>query len=403
MEGRKQKRLCYILVCMTLLCGCAGKNRQVTNAIYLGVENYGAEEVNKDNKNDFSYRFTIDGREQILKIDNGVMDEQGEYTYPIQNILKEGYAYEIRVENGKVMAAEEKNTEAVNYQPPVKGNPGERTLKNFLATAMMPVGVTLYIYGGGWDWQDVGTSAQTRTIGVSDDWVRFFYSQDENYTFRDKDGDESKKDAAHSYYPYGEYNEYYYAGLDCSGYVGWILYNVMNTENGQAGYVMASTKIARTLAENGWGEWTQNIKKPVNYIDSEFLPGDVFSKKGHVWICLGTCEDGSILILHSTAAESRTGQPGGGPELSAIGESEDCEAYRLADTYMSKYFPDWYARYPIALKDYEEYTKVEGEYIGKFSWDLTGKNGGLSDPDDFRNKKPEEILKILFEGENVIP
>ena len=398
MKAVKKKLVSFILVCVTLLCGCGGNNIQVMDAVYLGVENYGSEKVNKDNKKKFSYRFEIDGKEKVLKIDNGVKNEQGEYTYPIQNVLKEGYSYEITVKNRKVTGAEEIYTEADSYQPPVKGNPGERTLKNFFATAMMPVGTTLYIYGGGWNWQDEGAALQTRTIGLSDDWRRFFYSQDVNYTFKEKDGDERKKDAAHSYYPYGGYNEYYYAGLDCSGYVGWTLYNVMNKEDGKDGYVMSSTKLAKTLAENGWGKWTQNYKKPVNYKDSEFLPGDIFSKKGHVWICLGTCEDGSIVILHSTAADSRTGQPGGGPELSAIGESKDCDAYRLADEYMSAYFPDWYARYPIALKNYEEYTHVEGEYVGKFSWNLTGADSVLSDPDNLRSKRPEEILEILFKG-----
>lgn len=398
MKAVKKKLVCFILVCVTLLCGCGGNNVHVMDAVYLGVENYGSEKVNKDNKNNFSYRFEIDGKEKVLKIDNGVKNEQGEYTYPIQNVLKEGYSYQITVKNRKVIGAEEIYTEADSYQPPVMGNPGEKTLKNFFATAMMPVGTTLYIYGGGWNWQDEGASIQTRTIGLSDDWRRFFYSQDVNYTFKEKDGDESKKDAAYSYYPYGGYNEYYYAGLDCSGYVGWTLYNVMNKEDGKDGYVMSSTKLAKTLAEKGWGKWTQNFKKPVNYKDSEFLPGDIFSKKGHVWICLGTCEDGSILILHSTAANSRTGQPGGGPELSAIGESKGCDAYRLADEYMSEYFPDWYARYPIALKNYEEYTHVEGEYVGKFSWNLTGADAVLSDPDNLRSKRPEEILEILFKG-----
>lgn len=375
----------------------AMKTVETVDAVYLGVENYGAKEVNKDTKNDFYYRFEIDGKEKNLKIDNGVMDSEGAYDYPIQNCLKEGYSYEIQIEDEIVMAAEEKeNSDRENYQPFVSTVAGERTLKNFLSTAFMPVGTTLYVYGGGWDWQDVGSAIQTRTIGVSDDWVRFFQSQDENYTYRDEDGDETKKDAANSYYPYGGYNEYYYAGLDCSGYIGWTLYNVMNTESNQDGYVMGSTKTAKTLAEKGWGEWTQEFEKPADHENSDFLPGDVFSISGHVWICVGTCEDGSILILHSTPALSRTGQPGGGPELSAIGADESCEAYRLADSYMSKYFPEWYERYPVALKDYEQYTTIDGEYTGKFSWNLTGENGGISDPDGYQNMTPEEILEDLF-------
>ncbi|MCI5954745.1 MAG: hypothetical protein MRZ49_09285, partial [Lachnospiraceae bacterium] len=37
-----------------------------TEAVYLGVNHYGAEEVNKDNKDNFRYRFEIDGKEEIL-------------------------------------------------------------------------------------------------------------------------------------------------------------------------------------------------------------------------------------------------------------------------------------------------------------------------------------------------
>ena len=371
--------------------------KEITDAIYLGVQNYGAEDVNKNTKNNFSYRFQIGGKETILKIDNGSMNSKGKYTYPIQNRLKEGYSYEIQIENGIVTAAEEKkSTAAVNYQPPVKGTPGLRTLKNFLSTAFMPVGTTLYIYGGGWDWQDEGSGIQANTMGISDDWIRFFRSQNVNYTYRDRNGDKSLKDPANSYYPYGGYNEYYYAGLDCSGYVGWTIYNIMNTKSGLNGYVMSSTRMARTFSENGWGEWTQKTEKPANHENSAFLPGDIFSISGHVWICLGTCEDGSILILHSTPSMSRTGQPGGGPQLSAIGKDESCEAYRLADHYMSEYFPDWYARYPVIRKDYPSYTACSGEYAGKFSWSLSGKNGGISDPDNYRYMTPKEILEDIF-------
>lgn len=365
-------------------------------AVYLGVENYGAEEVNKDNKDNFNYRFMVDNTEVTYKIDNGPKDSDGNFTYPIQNSLKEGYSYEIQVKDNVVISVKE-NKEEGNYTPIVSGTPGRKTLKNFLATAFMPVGKTLYVYGGGWDWQDEGSSIQTRTIGVSNDWVKFFESQDENYTFRDKDDDEANEDPANSYYPYGGYNEYYYAGLDCSGYAAWTIYNVMNTDDGLEGYVVGSTKMARKLAGQGLGEWTRDFEKPVNHKDSDFLPGDIFSKNGHVWICVGTCEDGSILILHSTPSLSRTGQPGGGPQLSAIGPDENCEAYKLADKYMSKYYPDWYERYPAVLKDYDTYTALEKENVGKFSWNVTGENNGITDPEGYKNMTPEEILEDLFQ------
>ena len=388
--------------------------------IYLGVENYGAEETNKDNKEHFRYRFSDDGKEVVFSVDNGKKDAGGSYDYPVQNVLKEGYAYNITFQGETVTAAEEieeGKTEYTSYSPAVSGTPGEMTLENFLRTAMMPVGTTLYIYGGGWNWQDDGSAVQTRTIGVSPDWIRFFEGQDENFTYKGKDGDEENVDASASYYPFGGYNEYYYAGLDCSGYVGWAIYNTFETENGKEGYVGGSTGFAKRLADQGLGTWTQNVAGPAgaeaeagNEIETEtetgneteaeadapvILPGDIMSLNGHVWMSLGTCDDGSVVILHSTPSYSRAGQPGGGVQISAVGHDEDCEAYLLADHYMSEYFPKWYARYPVALKKPEDYFHFEGEKAGLFRWD-TGESGKLSDPAGMQKMQPKEVLGLLF-------
>lgn len=262
------------------------------------------------------------------------------------------------------------------YKPLIQGVPGLRTLKNFLATAMMPVGTTLYVYGGGWDPTDAGADMAARSIGVSEDWVRFFRSQDETYDFRNT--------ADHP------------SGLDCSGFLGWTLYNVMNTENGNSGYVVKSTELAWTLAKNGWGTWTGGEGQSQDDKLHQFLPGDVISIYGHVWICLGCCADGSILVLHSTAAPSRSGQPGGGVELSALGADRGCDAYQLADIYMSRYYPQWYERYPVAWKDMLQYTSSSYPHTGRFSWNLTGENGGLTDPDKYRSMTAQEILSDLF-------
>ena len=114
-----------------------------------------------------------------------------------------------------------------------------------------------------------------------------------------------------------------------------------------------------------------------------------------VWISLGTCDDGSVVILHSTPSYSRTGQPGGGVQISAIGQDESCEAYTLADRYMAEYFPKWYGRYPAALKKPENYFHFEGEKAGLFRWN-TGEGGKLSDPAGVQKMQPEEVLELLF-------
>ena len=236
---------------------------------------------------------------------------------------------------------------------------------------------------------------QATTIGIPQSWIDFYQYQNADYTYREKDGNEEIKNPSNSYYPYGEWNQYCYAGVDCSGYVGWVIYNTLNTESGKEGYVMGATKMAKTFAENTWGTWTQEVKIPTNREESDFKVGDIFSMNGHVWICFGTCDDGSIVITHSTPSDSINGQPGGGIQISAIGPSEDCEAYQLAKKYMEKYYPDWSKRYKTILKKPEDYIKFKKESAaGKFSWDL--ENGILKDPDNYRDKKPEEILKDIF-------
>ena len=70
-----------------------------------------------------------------------------------------------------------------------------------------------------------------------------------------------------------------------------------------------------------------------------FQTGDIFSMNGHVWICLGKCEDGSLVILHSTPSDSINGQGGGGVQINGVGDSENCQAVKLAEKYMSQYYP----------------------------------------------------------------
>lgn len=90
------------------------------------------------------------------------------------------------------------------YISPVIAIPGEKTLKNFLTTALQPVGTTLYIYGGSWDWQDEGSSLQATTIGIPQSWIDFYQYQNADYTYCDKDDNEANKNPSNSYYPYGE-------------------------------------------------------------------------------------------------------------------------------------------------------------------------------------------------------
>lgn len=417
--------------------------------VYLGVKDYGTVEA--DSKPDFVHRFYTNGEEVQYTI------ASSDNKYAVQNKLQEGYVYDLTIEGGVVtdaaaatadaegtIASIDDSTVTVNgaavkystiyeisnnaagatavaavtdltalvgktakvygdtvyltfiaepYTAPVSGTPGERTLKNYLQTAMNPVGTALYVYGGSWDWQDVNSSNQALTIGLPQSWIDFFQQQDANYTYK------NSADPAHSYYPHNSWNQYYYAGVDCSAYIGWTVYNVMHTESTtndlSDGYVMSAVKMAKTFADKGWGTWTRDIKS--------FKPGDIFSMSGHVWTVLGVCDDGSIVFLHSTPSDSKAGQ-GGGVQLSALNPNSDddknCEAYKLVTKYMTKYYPEWSDRYDAVLRSYISYatpatgTKYKETWSGNFSWNLDGT--GLTDPDGYADMSAAEILADLF-------
>ena len=386
----------------------ADTNTQNCQAVYLGVENYGS--LNRNSMDSFHHRFSINGQSYsyIIPNDGGV--------YTTQNKLQEGYVYDITVQSSSLIAAEPASSIAEGsitfsdgtavtvadqsipldgaaiyritsaaggsavavasaadlqlgktvkvyenngqyiiylafvadpYTAPVSGTPGLKTLKNFLATAMEPVGTTLYVYGGAWDWQDTGSSNQATSIGLPQSWVDFFQSQNANYTYKNPA-------QANSYYPFGRWNQYYFAGADCSGYVGWAVYNTMHAQSGGTGYVQEATTMAQKFADLGWGTKTQYIRR------SDFKPGDVMSMNGHIWICLGVCDDGSLVILHSTPSSSVNGRSGGGVQINGVGDSENCQAVQLARTYMSRYFPEWYSRYHSVYKNYASYTSFSG-------------------------------------------
>jgi len=360
-------------------------------AVYLGVYGHGTTLAFPKNIDSFLYRFLVDGKETLYRIDNGPRDENGNYTFPIQNTLKRNRTYDLTISENTIIAAKERmKVVKTGYEPPVKDTHGLRTVKNFIETALMPVGTVLYIYGGGWNWQDTGSSIQVRSVGISDDWVCFFDSQNSDFSYKGKCGSDGNENSGNCYYPLSGYNEFFYAGLDCSGYVNWAINNTLASDETAVDHFSGATKLAYGLSARGLGRWTREVSARGT------LPGDIVSINGHVWISLGVCADGSTVILHSTPSDSRTGMPGGGVQIGAIGGSEDCEAYRLADKYMSVYYAKWYERYPAALKSPDRYFSFTGDYSGLFSWDVSGKNGCLTDPDRCRGMTPSELLALVF-------
>ena len=105
------------------------------------------------------------------------------------------------------------------------------------------------------------------------------------------------------------------------------------------------------------------------------------SMKGHVWMALGMCEDGSVVLLHA----SPPGVMLSGTRLADNGVSQ---AELLANEYMCNYYPGWYERYPITVRDYSFL-----ENSSRMRWSETL----LSDKQGLRDMSAEEVLQWLFD------
>ncbi len=234
------------------------------------------------------------------------------------------------------------------------------TLKKFLQNAVKPVGSTLYVYGGGWNEEDTGAGESAVTIGVSPEWKAFYDTQDADY---DSSG----------------YRYQIEKGLDCSGYVGWVIYNTLETENGKEGYVFTAQECVDRYAAMGFGTKTERGAF------SDYKPGDILASPTdkHVWISLGQCEDGSVALVNSSPPGVRIcGTP------SREGE-ERSEAVSLAEKFMKEQFPDWYAKFPDCAKGKGYLTNYD-----RLRWDLSG--GVMTDYEGFSELTAEEVLTELF-------
>ncbi len=354
-------------------------------ASYIGVKEYGTikrKEVLADSSQ--VYLFEVDGDTIAYSIDNP------NDKFPLHNELIKGISYELTLENNHITNLKRLEKANVKFTPVIKPTPGKRTLKNLIATALSPIGTVLYVFGGGWNFQTDGSSKQARSIGISDWWVKFYNENAEDYEFRDS------LDRANTTFPFGGWSDYYYAGLDCSGYMGWVLYNTLyKTSLDKPGFVMNSTKMAKSLAADyEFGKWTHK-----NASKLEFRTGDIVSIAGHIYLVLGICKDGSVIIVHSSPQENEKGYEGGGVMMSPLNpqdlDNEDCDAFRLVDKYMKKFYPHW---------DYETVMRSKEDYItfpknkpttGIFHWNL-GEKAVLKDPEKYASKSAEEILKDLY-------
>ena len=230
------------------------------------------------------------------------------------------------------------------------------TIRDFLKHAIEPIGSTLYVYGGGWNDADDAAGTDACRIGVSPRWAEFAAQQDSSYD-------------------YSNYLYWVHDGLDCSGFVGWVVYNTFeDTSQANDGYVMLADRMARTYADYGWGTYT-----PVG-LSEDWRAGDIMSMDDHVWIALGTCADGSVLFVHASP-----------PAVSLCGtrlpDGSRSQAVALADQYMSEHYSVWYEKYPSVARNASYLTTSS-----RMRWNRTT----LADPEGLTQKSAEEVVAALF-------
>ncbi len=228
-----------------------------------------------------------------------------------------------------------------------------KSIKDLLQTAALPLGTAMYVWGGGWNAEDSGAGESAVTLGVSPKWKNFFELQDKNYDFK-KHRFEIEN------------------GLDCSGFVGWTVYNTLCGESGGHGFVYPARETALRLARLGFGTYRATSEV------SEIRAGDIMSSDAHTLIAIGECRDKSAIFIHS------------GPPGVQISGTSDGIAAPLCNFYMKTLRPVWHKKYPDSSRP--------ANYLRGFSqmrWYTCG--GVLSDAEGLTKMCAEDVLKAVFD------
>ncbi len=229
-------------------------------------------------------------------------------------------------------------------------------LSDLLFNALAPVGKTLYVWGGGWNEEDTGSGVEARSIGLSDNWKKFFDAK------------------ARPDYDYRLHRYRIHDGLDCSGYIGWTVYNTLESQSGGEGYVTSASRMANALESRGFG-YCLPAKRSVFS-----LPGDIVSMPGHVYLSLGCADDGSVLLLHASP-----------PGISFCGTSQSSKesmADALARQVMEQIYPSYASLFPYRSRDHETYTA--NSTVFRFYESV------LTDKAALRQKHPAALIAHLF-------
>lgn len=255
--------------------------------------------------------------------------------------------------NGVGSLVEPENT--VNNNTSLNEIGSDRTIKNFLLNSLQPVGSTLYVWGGGHN------DADAMRKGVSSVWKTYYNSQSGSYNYNNSRFEVTK-------------------GLDCSGFVGWSIYQIMEKKSGGNYYTTLAEDVANVNAQRGFG--TVYNQQKLSSSGYKFVAGDLACTSGHTWIVLGQCTDKSVVLVHATPPCLQiAGTPTPNGDYSS-------QAIALAQQYMNKYYGETVKKFGLKCST--------GTYYIKGCNVMRWNNTTLKDPDGYREKTADQILADLF-------
>lgn len=159
------------------------------------------------------------------------------------------------------------------------------------------------------------------------------------------------------------------------------------------------------LEHSGYGTYTKNSAadekdpqedhydgKKIDRVGvTDFRPGDIYSfgdGETHVWMCLGQCADGSVLLVHSS-------NPGVYICGTVPAEGATSEASALSSEYMKRYYTDFYNKFGaptrVGTKNADNTFSGYLKY-GQFKWD----DAKLADDANLRNMSAADVMKSIY-------
>ena len=281
-------------------------------------------------------------------------------------------------------------------------NNGKSTIKNLITNGFNLIGRVNYIWGGGRN--VVNGKYIVDTIGIPLDWEKFSASHDYSKEYNWRKCLDSKKPCDIDYSDL-------HNGLDCSGFVAWLVKNTVKDSKG-----LSFLRRAMNMAKF-YGEGADNLGLG-KYSDfgqiKNIWPGDIVSmnrswnreekleSESHVYLSLGQFDDGSILLL-DMSGEGTIMIRGTRSRNAIVKENVNdlsSEAIDTANYCMKTYYPDTYRDWK--LEENRKYICIKDDYRldSSMHWNTTGPDSVISDPEGYHCKSPYDVLSDLF-GEKI--